>query len=498
MTATLAICPLYAGFCGICIADGPHVLYAQSHAVGTLTETPDSDRTHRRDVTHADVFSLNDLVRSLCQTHGVTELVIERAVDPGPKQKGDGVNAGRSQWIADVIADWARVAGLECRVVPSTWRRGSSKERMGSLLAGYSDWPESATYQVIRAAGALLMFAGGAKLPAAPKRRRGDTSPARKKEVTDAPLDAPVAGGNPSPATAGGETDTAPGSGGPFTPPAPAITYRGRADRVAGIDPGSRYVGVCIAEGTAPPLRALYVATFEIGEQVALAKPKTHTREDGRSWEQTHRHKVLPAHVVGAGAHVLALLDEWDVGTVVVEAIENAWLPDISPAAKMAMTHALIVTGKVEQQIAALAVASGRRVLHVQRATWAGKVAPRKRGTVGGASSDARVAEAVRAGFVGWSGDEHAADAAAVCLWHMIPAEVVVPREKRVAGAKVPGGARTRWNAKARRELVAKRREDGCTCPPEKGKGRHPRDCPVAVATKARRQAKLGMVEVRV
>ncbi len=497
MTVTLAICPLYAGYCGICIADGLTVLYAQSHEVGTLSPSDATPgRTMTRTVEHGHVFSIVDLVRSLVGTYGATEVLIERAANPRPRDvsAGGGVTAHRAQWIADAIEGAMAADGTPHRLIPATWRERMSVGRIAHAVSeAYGEtWPATGGYAVVRSAGALILHAAGVKLPPAPK-----TS--KHKEVTDAPFRAPAVGESTDLPPIGGETDTQPGRGGPFTPPAP--TYNGRPDIIAGVDPGSGWVGHVIAEGTAAPLRTLLAQTLPIGERLPLAKPKTFQRADGTEVTVTHRHQVLPSHIVSVADLMAAEWARLNVGVVVIESIEHGWVDASKPGAAHERVKQLIITGKVEQEIASRARAMGLRVETVLNTTWAGKIAPRK--VKDGPGVDARVRAAVLAGLSDWTGDEHAADAAGVCLWYVTPDAEAVGKV-RVPGTRgllKPGGDwRARGNAK--RGTKTKRVVLGCTCVDRvgngRGGGRHPKGCPVAVAAKARRTAKLGKGEVRV
>lgn len=251
--------------------------------------------------------------------------------------------------------------------------------------------------------------------------------------------------------------------------------------RRAGIDSGSRWIGLVISDGAAAPLALVHRATIEIGELELLDKPVK--RKDGST--KTHRRVITGAEAARVAALVRALCIEHGVQRAITEQVRDVFLnPADSNAAHRAQASAVNKTSWVLGRIQATLEAAGIEVPEgVNQASARARVAGRSKGRRGGSSPE-RIPEACRRGFKDWPEEagEHERDAAILCLYDVTPARVPAPKAapagpclprlpKARTGPKKPSGGW--WGAC----LAAERQTfPRCTC--HNRRARHREDCP--------------------
>lgn len=251
--------------------------------------------------------------------------------------------------------------------------------------------------------------------------------------------------------------------------------------RRAGIDSGSRWIGIVISDGDAAPLALVHRATIELGEEVPLDKPVK--RADGTM--KTHRRVITGAEAARVAALLRALCVEHGVQRAITEQVRDVFLnPEDSHAAHRAQASAVNKTSWVLGRIQATLEAAGIEVPEgVNQASARARVAGRSKGRRGGSSPE-RIPEACRRGFVDWPDEagEHERDAAILCLYDVTPARVPAPKAAPVGprlpqlpkprtGPKKPSGGW--WGAC----LAAERQTfPRCTC--QNRRARHKADCP--------------------
>lgn len=483
-----AVIPLYAGYAGLVVADcsttPARVLRARTLAVGALVplDEPAGKLTHRREVDDAACEDVAARIVPELQALRVERVVVERQERPISRSHEPGARIDAAARIVDAITSGCERAGIEVETCGTSWRQKTSVDRIGdALAAGLVDWPADMPWRAARFAGALLL----ATLGAGPVRRHALAAAERRElaKAAEAKRAAELA-------ASAERAPVAPVAPAPHAVPAPDLTLPlvPLGPRVAGLDPGSAHVGLVIGEGSAAPLRCLIARTIDVGERVALARPRTGTRPDGTTYTTTHRHTVTAEHVDACASAVVAELVRAGVTRL---AIEHADTVRMDP--KHAAAHSSIATAMARQAWIAGVIGERARVLgidvlRVGASTWRGAVAGR--GQRGGDGAE-RIPAAIAAGYVGWTaGDEHALDAAGVVLWLVRPAEPAPRAPRAVAPAGVPApartrqvgdGARARSAAKERTNTAARaaeRRAAGCACTSP----RHARACPLFVA----------------
>ncbi len=204
-------------------------------------------------------------------------------------------------------------------------------------------------------------------------------------------------------------------------------------------------------------------------------------------------------HVDAVAGAVVAELLRHGVARLVIEHADTVRMDPRNPSAHTSIATAMARQAWVDGVIGERARAAGIAVERVAAVTWRGAVAGRS--GRGGAGAE-RIPAAVLAGVVGWTGhDEHALDAAGLCLWAVRepepPPAPRVPRERaprapRAARSSTPAtdGARARARAKASAKSAARaaeRRAAGCECTSP----RHVRGC-VLYRAMAYQRATLG------
>lgn len=527
-----AVCPLLAGYAGLVIADvsvsPARVLVARTVAVGRLVPldvVAEGDRRNaRREV---DDDAAEDVAVSIVpelRARGVTRCVVEYQTRTARRTYEAGTGIEAAVRVAHAIERGCSRAGIEAERVGIGWRLRTSLANIeASIAGGFASWPADVPYRAARYAGAILLASRGTGPAKRGRKAAGAPALAHAAQTgadqTHAEAVAPR-GQGPKDSPAGDRADYAApdprddrqGLGArteslavralplvdlePRTGGAPSPRDLPAADRtlplvplgprVAGLDPGSTYVGLAIAEGERAPLRYVYATTYDVGERVARAKPLTGKRPDGTTYVSTHKHTVSAEHVDAVATAVMRDLERHGVQRLVIEHADTVRMDPRNPSAHTSIATAMVRQAWVDGVIGERAQRAGIVVERVAAVTWRGIVAGR---SGRGGSGAERIPGAVAAGITGWtSADEHALDAAGLCLWAVRePDPPPVPRERAARAPRSPraraatpatSGARERAKAKARAAAdarAAERRAAGCACTSP----RHVRGCPL-------------------
>jgi hypothetical protein len=483
----VAIIP--GGWCGFVLADEARPLIVESFQVGTV-------QGQQRIITDQD--SAAAAARLVGQCASAEEVVIN-----WPAAKDSPNHA-----LAAAIFEAFRSRGTAVRYL-SRWRRFYMQPKHRAWrqerLAAFTHWPESGRFDVCKDAGAMLLEAvapskerrplpseaGGPELVApdpsydsirvtianeAKANYEAHNIDAGSDEppglTTDKPPALP-ASQPPDPSTFD-PLDIATDPAGPPMPPDPLV--------VAGIDPGSGKVGLCIARGSCWPLTPLKVATYRASVRVPLARPRKCKRRDGTEYTLTTRESLTPEIVTALAASIVAQLRAHGVTRLAIEHVDLVHMPDTATlGAASSIASGMVRSTWIEIEIAAACRAAGIAVDQVTVQQARGAVAGRRaKGQVG----TAHISAAIARGFAGWpAADGHARDAGVLAMWLTRPAESApVARARARKGAKdprLPGQKAPSYYAgkeRAKRERADRRAEAGCTCSGKK----HARTCPLA------------------
>ena len=228
----------------------------------------------------------------------------------------------------------------------------------------------------------------------------------------------------------------------------------------AGIDSGSVWIGLVIAEGDAPPLRLLIPPRrIEVGHLVPVANPKPwlnrdgtpRLREDGTMMMHDRRREVTDADEHNAASEVMAEIVRYGAERVVCETVKNVFIDGkVSSRGNSAKATRLKTSGQVLARIKDRCRSLGLEIAEPLLASWRSRV-------VGKASAtDAETAPAVTSKYIDWPEDillgregRDQRDAGGVLLWDVIPAPHAA-RAARVASAKAEPGARVKLPPKPR------------------------------------------------
>lgn len=510
-----AVHPLHAGYAGLVVADvserPARVIVARTVRVGRLVPLDvveeGSRRNARREV---DDDSAEDVAASIVpelRALRVERVVVEYQTRTARRTYEPGADIEAAQRVAHAIERGCSRAGIAVERVGIAWRLRTSIALIdASISAGFAAWPADVPYRAARYAGAILL----ASQNVGPSKRGRKSSveagspPGQGPEVSTVADRAESAAPN---ATADRQDLGARTGAHDVRAPLPVevsaanrtLPLVSTGPRVAGLDPGSAHVGLVIAEGERAPLRLVVARTLDVGERVERARPLTGTRPDGTTYVSTHRHTVTAEHVDAVAGAVVAELLRHGVARLVIEHADTVRMDPRNPSAHTSIATAMARQAWVDGVIGERARAAGIAVERVAAVTWRGAVAGRS--GRGGAGAE-RIPAAVLAGVVGWTGhDEHALDAAGLCLWAVRepepPPAPRVPRERaprapRAARSSTPAtdGARARARAKASAKSAARaaeRRAAGCECTSP----RHVRGC-VLYRAMAYQRATLG------
>jgi hypothetical protein len=464
-----SLLPLRNGYCASVVidetADPVEVRAVLSVPAGRLValDEPTGRYNARRVVDDEAAHELAAQVVPLWQAHGVQRVLVVR---PEKSWKNTEHGSEASQRVADVIA-MSCPEGIELRALKAWNKGGWTLEEVAALPS----WPAWATYRVARMAGALALFAA-----------RGEARKVRDSKILAQAhgIDDGMAGQGAN--AAAGVPPSPPqdkrprlGALGSTAPVAPAPREPKPVEpgaRIAGFDPGSAYAGLAIAEVGPLPLRAIYADTLSVGERVRLAEPKVVVRADGSSKVTMFRHSVTTEHVDALARTVVARLLEHNVTHLVIEHVDAVFLSAERASAHMSQATAIARASWIDGAVGEAARAAGVEVVRVSASAWRGVVLGRSKA---GFQGDERVRAAIDLGFTGWpiDADEHARDAAGLCLWLLRPKEKKAQKAaRRPLEVQAPEPKR-----KPARTLAREAREAaGCHCT-----RRHRYECPLYV-----------------
>lgn len=502
------------GWSGFVLADENRPLLVESFQVGTIAG-------NQRIITDQDVAAA--VTRLIGQCASAEEVVINWSA-----QKD-----GRYHDLQAAIFEAFRSRGTPVRYL-SRWRRFYRQDRhrawLTDRLSAFTHWPESGRFQVCRDAGAMLLEA------VAPSKERRPLPPEAggpldlvapdpsydsitvERATDDAGSGLPLPGEQPqtepaSPPLFGAAPHVfVPGemsnrnfppllaSAFPASPPTLTETqadlFRATDEPagppididpavVAGIDPGSGHVGLCIARGSSWPLAPILVRTYRASTRVPLARPRKSKRQDGTEYTVTTRESLTPERVAEVTAGIVAQLRAHGVSRLAIEHVDLVHMPgDITNAAKDSLAQGLVRSMWIAAEISVAARAAGIEVdmvtVHMARGAVAGR---RAKGEIG----TEHLVRAIGKGFQNWpASDGHARDAGILAMWLTRPAEPAPvakararkgTKDPRLPGQKSPGYYAAKEREKATR--AALRSEAGCTCANHR-RGRHSVGCPLA------------------
>jgi hypothetical protein len=283
-------------------------------------------------------------------------------------------------------------------------------------------------------------------------------------ELEDGIADAPIFDWRELPAG-----DKAAASGMP--PPTGPVT--------AGLDSGSRFIGLAILEGTKAPAGLRHLETMEVGMSVKLDKPREIKYANGGVHVITHK-RVFPESVVDEIAdQIVAKLLEHKVTRLVMEHVDSVHIPERSSKGASSIATGLMRTIMFETTVRERAKAHGIECIRVGASTWRSKVAGKGAARGDGAE---RIPGAIKERIANWVSDsnEHERDAAGCALYGLLPDELTEYQARKL---RPPGAKRVPLapEVKQRRYIegiIAKRIEKGCHCDPEKMHG-HAFGCPM-------------------
>ncbi len=450
-------------------------LFAESFQVGELVPAESGPKPLHRVVSEFERETVVRRVVDRLQAMGVEEAAIEYAT----------TKTSRWHEVSGAIRTGLEEVGITVSYVKRwrVWNTIQHREWVARRIAeGFYGWPGGdGRYEVCRNCGAMLLESLTRGRPYAPP---------DPKEIQHEPTgDGLVA---QSPGASGGETPANEPSEARTKLDGPEANVSGPSlddePAIAGIDPGSGYLGVVIARGAIAPLKLVAKHVYPVGERVPLARARKIKRGD-EVVIITTRHSLTEPMVDRLANQVLEFLLKHNVKRLALEHVDSVHLDVGQLGAASSIATSLIRAGWVEAVIGDRAAKAGIEVVRVAATSWRAVVAGRRKR--GGAGAEL-IPEAIARGFANWphETDAHERDAAGLCLWLVAPAPAPPPpREPR---KKAEGKREREYDANAtkppsyyvrlersRKETEEKRKAAGCTCA-NRRRGRHQAGCPLA------------------
>lgn len=233
-------------------------------------------------------------------------------------------------------------------------------------------------------------------------------------------------------------------------PPPRAVTPEG--PRVAGVDPGTGWIGVVVAEVRGGRPHFVDSHTFTLGHV------------------EKRRHVVTDEDVDALLPALVTWLRERSVTHAVVETSNGAW--GRSAAEPMRSNR---IGGAIRGYVLASGIASET----VTESSWYANVVKGRR--KGRGRADPALSAALEAGIAGWPtiSNEHVRDAGGIVLAQVSPRKPK-PKPRPVATEKKTPKKSRKWLEKRAVDRAAARAAKGCTC---KGRRRHALTCPARIVT---------------
>lgn len=287
---------------------------------------------------------------------------------------------------------------------------------------------------------------------------------------------------------------------------------------IAAFDPGSTRAALVIARfEPGAPLTLLYRKLYPVGRDVPLPDPIVHPATEKRGeWTETYRHEVTREEEDAVAGAVFEALLRYGVDVAWLESVDS--VHGKTPQEVSAAARHIGVGERVIASIGTLARRAGLDVQHRARVSWLADL--RRHCAAGLTPGVGALPPKVGKGlpFVpllathlpaalegledGTRPGADIRDAAAFLLSRVLtcppsaaaraPAKprdpLAAPRRPRSNKPRVRKRAlmapeerervQAAERAKGAAETAARRAAKGCTCPPTKGKGRHPAGCP--------------------
>ena len=287
---------------------------------------------------------------------------------------------------------------------------------------------------------------------------------------------------------------------------------------LAAFDPGSARAALVIAriEPDATPA-LLFRHLYPVGRDVPLPAPIIHPATGKRGeWTETYHHEVTREEEDTTAGAVFEALLRYGVDVVWLESVDS--VHGKTPQEVSSTARHIAIAERIIAAIGAMARRAGIEVQHRARVSWLADlrrhcaagltpgVSPLPPKVGKGAPFVPLLAAHLPAVLDGLEdGTKPGADirdAAAFLLSRVLPCPppagrsapskprdpLAPPRKRRSDKARVRKRAlmapeerdrvQAAERAKGKVETAARRAAEGCTCPPTKGKGRHPRGCP--------------------
>jgi len=195
--------------------------------------------------------------------------------------------------------------------------------------------------------------------------------------------------------------------------------------RRAGLDSGSRWVAIMIADGNTAPFAHVHAEAIEVGRVVPI-EPVTKTRKDGSTYTLTERHEVTVDDEKRAADAVMLALTRHAIDHLTIEMVSNFYVERGASAQRASAQGTLTIRAeRIATRVAERCERMGIAVEYVARATARAKVGGRgSRGGDGAERIRGAVEERVR-GLPRITGEaaDHIRDAAVAMLWGALPEE---------------------------------------------------------------------------
>jgi hypothetical protein len=494
MTILASISVAHAAYAGIIVAKGEgtafDLLECESFEVGHLEALPEKvdGKDKRREITDVELVELVTRIEAILRAAHVEKVIIESPSVRSP--------LGSQVFIA--IHDHVSTLPVELESIFSAWRyrlapvneyRSNAKDLAFKVFGSVSAFTYDSTIFAAALLAHVVLFETDPPLTKAERRRRQIAE--RRQQIAESHAAAVTAVPDLPEALQHSleQLQTL-----AEVPASTVDPYEG-APVIAGVDSGSAFAALCVAQGFGTPLNLLELETFEMEQEVALKKPRTVTYSNRQTETITTKRVFSIERVREVAASIMARLLEHKVTHLMLEFADAAHIDNADKASASSIATQLMRTQWLWLILSERAEAAGIHVEFARAATWRAKVAGRIAGQVGGEGVSRQeggmglLREAIGTGFANWpeaerqgkywigDSNNHERDAAGLVLYQciLLQPEAKAPRKQRKAG-KVT--RKRRPNERARKAAADEaRRLAGCTCIPGR---RHRYTCKLA------------------